>query len=125
MLAAHKDAAQHVRINVEPDNLKAWLIKLFIGGLRKSIGQENWDKYFIVRRGVSEEIREAIGVLNSKVGYVYLLDRDCRIRWAGSGYAEGHEKEGLAKGMLRLLEEEKAKPKQSTTAPKTVAAEKA
>lgn len=85
--------------------MKAWIIQLFAGPLRKQVGKENWDKYFIVRRGISDEIRETIGLLNSKVGYVYLVDKDCRIRWAGSGLAEPEERQGLAKGVQRLLDE--------------------
>ena len=46
-----------------------------------------------------------MGLLNSRVGYVYLLDARCRIRWAGSGRAEGGEREGLVRGVGRLLEE--------------------
>lgn len=61
----------------------------------------------MVKRGMTNEIRDAIGLLNSKVGYVYLLDGKCRIRWAGSGICEGDEKEGLAKGVRRLIEEAK------------------
>jgi ATPase complex subunit ATP10 len=101
--AGHR--AQLVQINVEEDVLKWWIIRLFMRGLRRGVGEPNWDKYFIVRRGISDEIREAIGLLNSKVGYTYLVDKDCRIRWAGSGPGEPEEKEGLVKGVQRLLEE--------------------
>ncbi|KAI0136995.1 ATP10 protein-domain-containing protein [Xylariales sp. AK1849] len=111
-LGVHKEKAQLVQVNVEEDGLKAFLIRMFMGGLRKSVGEENWGRYFLVRKGVSDQVREGIGALNSKVGYVYLLDKECRIRWAGSGYAEDHERIGLVKGVLRLLEEGKAvKPK--------------
>ncbi|KAI1845592.1 hypothetical protein JX265_010479 [Neoarthrinium moseri] len=116
LLQDNTDKAQHVQINIEGDRLKAFLIKLFMGGLRKSVGEANWGKYFLVRKGVSDELKEAIGLLNSKVGYVYLVDSQCRIRWAGSGYAEDHERSGLVKGVQRLLEEEKsAKPRVKTT----------
>lgn len=107
LLEENEGKAQHVHINIEEDGLKAFLIRLFIGGLRKRVGEANWDRYFVVRRGVSDQVREAIGLLNSKVGYVYLLDGNCRIRWAGSGYAEDHERTGLARGLTRLLEEQK------------------
>lgn len=107
LLEDNKDMAQHVQINVEEDALKAMLIKLFLGSLRKRAGEDNWDKYFVVRKGVSNEVREAIGLLNSKVGYVYLVDGECRIRWAGSGYAEDYERVGLIKGLQRLLIEER------------------
>ncbi|KAI2638165.1 ATP10 protein-domain-containing protein [Xylaria nigripes] len=103
--------AQYVRINVEEDPLKAFLIRLWMGSLRRQVGaEENFERYFLVRKGISDEIREAIGLLNSKVGYTYLVDTDCRIRWAGSGTSEDHEREGLVKGLQRLLlEETKAK----------------
>lgn len=103
LLGEHKDLCQHVRINVEDDGLKRMLIKLFKGGIRREIGEPNWGKYFIVKNALSDEIRENVGLLNSKVGYVYLVDGQCRIRWAGSGEAQDDEKEGLAKALQRLI----------------------
>lgn len=97
--------AQIVQVNVEEDTLKAWLIRLFMGSLRARISKEDWGKYFLVRKGITTDIRESIGLLNSKVGYTYLVDHKCRIRWAGSGDADPGEKEGLVKGLNRLLEE--------------------
>jgi ATPase complex subunit ATP10 len=105
VLGANAGRAQLVQVNVEEDMLKAWLIRLFMGSLRRKVGKENWDKYFIVRRGISDEIRESIGLLNSKVGYTYLVDHQCRIRWAGSGPAEPEEREGMVKGLQRILSE--------------------
>lgn len=110
LLSEHKDLCQHVRINVEDDGLKRMLIKLFKGSIRREIGEPNWGKYFIVKNALSDEIRENVGLLNSKVGYVYLVDSQCRIRWAGSGEAQDDEKEGLAKGLQRLILE-KTEPK--------------
>ncbi|KAF8867290.1 hypothetical protein BDZ45DRAFT_710258 [Acephala macrosclerotiorum] len=101
--------AQLVQINVEENWLKAWLIRVFMGGLRKRLGEDNWHRYFLVRRGITDELRENVGLLNSKVGYTYLLDGDCRIRWAASGPSEGDEKESLVKGARRLIEDQRAK----------------
>ncbi|KAI0008037.1 ATP10 protein-domain-containing protein [Xylariaceae sp. FL0662B] len=111
VLARHPDRAQLVRINVEDNKFKTWLIGLFMGSIRKQVGEANWERYFIVRNAPSEDIRERIGFLNSKVGYVYLLDSQCRIRWAGSGPSEDHEREGLVKGLQRLLDEKENGPK--------------
>ncbi|KAM7188848.1 mitochondrial ATPase [Rhypophila sp. PSN 637] len=99
--------AQIVQVNVEEETLKAWIVRLFMGSLRGKIKKEDWGKYFLVRKGLTNEIKESIGVLNSKVGYTYLVDHQCRIRWAGSGDADPEEKEGLVKGLNRLLEEMK------------------
>ncbi|KAK4227225.1 mitochondrial ATPase [Podospora fimiseda] len=101
--------AQLIHINVEEDPLKYWLVRLFSGSIKRKIGRENWDKYFLVKKGISDEIRESIGLLNSKVGYVYLVDHECRIRWAASGDAELGEPEGLIRGVGRILEEIKEK----------------
>ncbi len=105
LLAGSAGRAQLVQVNVEEDMLKAWLVRMFTGSLRRRVGKENWDRYFLVRRGISDEIRESVGLLNSKVGYTYLVDHQCRIRWAGSGSADPGEKEGLVKGMQRILSE--------------------
>lgn len=101
--------AQIVQINVEENAMKAWIIKFFTNSLRKRVGKENLGRYFLVRKGLTAEIRENIGLLNSKVGYTYLLDGQCKIRWAGSGNNEGDEKESLVTGTRRLIEERKAK----------------
>ncbi|KAI0508392.1 ATP10 protein-domain-containing protein [Xylaria bambusicola] len=115
IIAQSGGRAQHVRINIEENPLKAFLIKLWMGNIRRQVGgEENFGRYFLVRKGVSEEIREGIGLLNSKVGYTYLLDPDCRIRWAGSGPSEDHEREGLVKGLERLLAEKASNMKKRT-----------
>ena len=97
--------AQMVDINIEENSVKAWIIALFQWRLRASRPKEDWEKYFVVRKGVSERIRETIGLLNGRVGYVYLVDQDCKIRWAGSGDAEGTEMEDLNRGFNKLLSE--------------------
>jgi mitochondrial ATPase complex subunit ATP10 len=99
--------AQMVQINMEDNSMKAMMIRLFKWSLRKRIGEANWGQYFLVTRGITDEIKDAIGLLNSKVGYTYLLDGNCKIRWAGSGICEGDEKEGLVKGTRRLIKEAK------------------
>jgi len=107
--------AQMVQINVEENALKAMIVKLFMPGLRKRLGVDNWGRYFLVRKGISDQIRDAVGLLNSKVGYTYLLDGECKIRWAGSGPCEGDEKEGLVRSTRRLIEEVKTKRKEKPT----------
>jgi ATPase complex subunit ATP10 len=46
-----------------------------------------------------------------------LLDGECRIRWAGSGPSQADEREGLVKGVRKLVEDLKVKRKQSALAP--------
>ncbi|KAF4581116.1 ATPase assembly factor ATP10, mitochondria [Ophiocordyceps camponoti-floridani] len=95
--------AQLVRVNYEDNAVKAWLVSLFRGSLRRRFAEGDWHKYFLVRRGITEEMREAVGLLNAKVGYVYLVDHLCRIRWAGSGQCLPDERESLVKGLGNLV----------------------
>ncbi|KIE03113.1 ATPase assembly factor ATP10, mitochondria, partial [Metarhizium majus ARSEF 297] len=105
VLDKNGDFAQVININYEDNRGKAWLVKLFRGSLRKRFPEKDWDKYFLVQRGITDDIRESIGLLNSKVGYTYLVDHHCRIRWAGSGPSHPEENASLAKGLARLVEE--------------------
>ncbi|KAF2120787.1 ATP10 protein-domain-containing protein [Lophiotrema nucula] len=105
LLEKNKDIAQAIDVNVEENMAKRWLTALFHWRLRKSMFEEEWGKYFIVKKGVNQAIREAIGCLNGRVGYVYLLDQNCRIRWAGSGDAEAEEIESLNRGLGKLIDE--------------------
>jgi ATPase complex subunit ATP10 len=102
---------QRVDVNVQGDWVRSLLVRTFKGRLRRSMPEEQWERYFMVKlardvgRGLTEDVRDAMGFLNSQIGYVYLLDTECRIRWAGSGHAWKGEVEGLNVGIRRLLEE--------------------
>lgn len=111
ILSQNKDVFQRVDINIQGDVGRAWLVKLFSWRLRNTIPEESWDKYFKVklprdvRPGLTDDVRDAMGFLNTQVGYVYLVDEDCKIRWAGSGHAWPGEVDNLNSGIKRLLEE--------------------
>ena len=42
-----------------------------------------------------EYLREPLGIGNRHVGYVYLVDADMKVRWAGGGLALKEEAESL------------------------------
>ncbi|KAK8149251.1 Mitochondrial ATPase complex subunit atp10 [Beauveria asiatica] len=117
--------AQVVRVNYEDNAGKAWLVRLFMGALRRRLPEHEWDKYFLVRRGVTDHIRECIGLLNSKVGYTYLVDQHCRVRWAASGNGSPDEVEGLNRGLVRLVEGIEAEALLPSTAREPVPGRKA
>jgi ATPase complex subunit ATP10 len=104
---------QRVDVNIQGDWMRALLVKLFRGRLRKTIPETRWDRYFMIklprdiRLGLTDDIRDAMGFLNSQVGYVYLVDSSCKIRWAGSGHAWEGEVEGLNAAVHRLIQEER------------------
>lgn len=103
------EGLQRVWINIEENWMRAGLIRMFLGSSKKGKSGEEWGRSFMVRRGVSDDVRDNIGMANGKVGYVYLVDGNCKIRWAGSGDAEIGEREGLA-GVARRLVESSRKP---------------
>lgn len=100
--------AQRIEINLEENAFRAWLVRVFMWRMRRMLAKEQHRRYFLVRRGVTDVLKEAVGMMNTKVGYVYLLDEECRIRWAGSGPAEGGELDALNNGLRKLIEERKA-----------------
>lgn len=107
VLAQSNRRAQLVRVNIEDSStLKWWILQVCRPALRGQVPEVDWDKYFMVKRGITNDMRESIGYLNSKVGYVYLVDSNCRIRWAGCGPAQPDEVKSLANGLVKLLEEQ-------------------
>lgn len=104
LLKAQPPSIQKVEINVEETRGRAALVWMFARGLRKIRMSDDWGRYFVVRRGLTEDVRMDMGYVNGKVGYVYLVDWDCRIRWAGSGEAARGEKAGMVASAKRLLD---------------------
>jgi len=113
--AARPDtSAQLVEINHEPNLLKNWILRLFSYRLRGERTRAQWGRYFVVRKGLGEDLRDALAIMNQRVGYVYLLDAQCRVRWAGSAVASTKEKQDMVKGLRRLLQEAAASVSSST-----------
>lgn len=112
MIEESNGRIQRVDINLQGDWIRALLVKLFSGRLRKMVPEDRWNRYFMIklprdiRRGLTDDVRDAMGLLNSQVGYVYLVDSSCKIRWAGSGHAWEGEVEGLNAAVQRLVQEE-------------------
>lgn len=105
VLEEAEDVAQLVEINREENYLKWYLLQFFRRNLRKERSLDQQGRYFMVRRGVSEVMKEALGLINDKTGYVYLVDHECKIRWAGSALAEPKEKESMVRGLKWLTRE--------------------
>ncbi|TEB34348.1 hypothetical protein FA13DRAFT_82020 [Coprinellus micaceus] len=72
---------QYLQVNLQENVLKAFLVNLFVRQLREAVPRELHDTYLISTQNM-EYIREPLGMTNSQVGYVYLVDENLRIRWA-------------------------------------------
>ncbi|KAL1954474.1 hypothetical protein VTO42DRAFT_1150 [Malbranchea cinnamomea] len=114
--------AQRVELNVEQNWLKAWLVRIFMGRLRRKYPREQHGKYFLVTKGFTRTLQEQIGMMNRMVGYVYLLDDACKIRWAGSSVALPDELTSLNNGLRKLINQKKSVT--SSTAPSELTIER-
>ncbi|CAH7668057.1 ATPase assembly factor ATP10 [Phakopsora pachyrhizi] len=101
MMAGEKNL-QLVRLNIQENPLKSWLVSLFLNNLRKSVPAHQHSKYLISNQNL-EYIREPLGMVNQLLGYVYLVDWNRKVRWAGCGFATAAEMRGLFGGTRALL----------------------
>ena len=58
-----------------------------------------------------EYVREQLGMTNSKVGYVYLIDENLKVRWGGCADAMAEETQALESCTGVLLRRLEKKPK--------------
>lgn len=98
--------SQIVDINIPQNWLKGFFVKLSQGNIRKLVHSARHDKYFIVPTRVFPfDVKEALLCDNACSGYIYIVDREGKIRWATSGYANDEEIKIMRK-CLKGLENE-------------------
>ena len=95
---------QMVNINIEEQWSKAILVRLSVRWHRKEVPKEEWPNTFMVRKGINDYTRRDLGVPNPRVGHVYVVDQNCKIRWAGCGNANDEERDSLVMAVRRLAE---------------------
>jgi ATPase complex subunit ATP10 len=76
---------------------------MFIPSIQKKVPPHLHPTYLISGQNL-EYVREPMGLTNSKVGYVYLVDEKVRIRWAGCGDAMRDEAQALLDCTAMLLQ---------------------
>lgn len=81
---------QYVQINIQENLLKSLLVKLYINSLR-AVVPANLQPTYLVSSQNMEYVRDPLGMTNSKVGYVYLIDENLKIRWGGCADATQEE----------------------------------
>ncbi|KAF5381328.1 hypothetical protein D9615_008389 [Tricholomella constricta] len=81
---------QYVQVNLQENLLKSLLVKIFISSLRAVVPARLQPTYLVSSQNM-EYVRDALGMTNSKVGYVYLVDENLKIRWGGCADATPEE----------------------------------
>ncbi|KAI9728641.1 MAG: Mitochondrial ATPase complex subunit atp10 [Chrysothrix sp. TS-e1954] len=99
------EVIQRAFINNEENVLRAAVVRMYFYRLRRMFPAKEWGRHWLNKRGLSMELRDCLDMWNHKVGYVYLLDGDCKIRWAGNGPAYEEERQSLVRCVKRLCEE--------------------
>jgi ATPase complex subunit ATP10 len=101
-----EDGFQIVDVNVPDSFVKEIFVKMFLRKLRNSFADgSRHARYFISRAGVTKSLRKSIDADNMYGGYLYLVDRNCKIRWAACGIATPDEKTNLWKFIEALKKE--------------------
>lgn len=72
---------------------------------------------FILCMGIQEYVREPLGMTNSRIGYVYLVDENMKIRWAACADAKKEEEEALIRCAGVLLNRHKRPSSTQTSSP--------
>jgi len=67
--------------------------------------------------GTQEYVREPLGMTNSRIGYVYLVDENLKIRWAACADAKKEEEEALIRCTGVLLNRHKRHSSKRTSHP--------
>lgn len=101
---------QFIQINLQENLLKSFLVNLFANSLRNVVPPSLQANYLVSSQNM-EYVREPLGMTNSKVGYVYLIDENLRIRWGGCADATAEESQALESCTGVLLKRLEKKPK--------------
>lgn len=98
---------QVVDINIPENFAKEFILKMFFNKIKAQFrNPDRANRYLIAtRKGVTKEVRAAIHLENKYAGYVYVVDKDCKIRWAACGHALDEERDSLWRVIASLKKE--------------------
>ncbi|KAH8929657.1 hypothetical protein BT69DRAFT_125135 [Atractiella rhizophila] len=94
---------QYIQINLQENVLRSFVVSMFLSNLRRQVPEKHQASYLLSHQNM-EYIREPLGLMNKYVGYVYLVDPACKVRWAASAFATEEESKGLMECIRVLLQ---------------------
>jgi len=92
-----------VQINLQENMFKSALVSLSKSHIRK-LTPHKWHDTYIHSSQNMEMLRKPLGFENKHLGFVYLLDENVKVRWAGCGVAKTEESVALMNCTRSLLE---------------------
>ncbi|KAK7208578.1 ATP10 protein-domain-containing protein [Myxozyma melibiosi] len=109
---------QTVDITVPDRKVNKWISKFFAFRTRRKLPKSRHDLFFYAQP-LPDQLSHAIGQVNKYTGYVYIVDGDCKIRWAACAKAMEEEKESFRKCLKGVVAEHKVRlRKSSSSSPK-------
>ncbi|KAG0314638.1 Mitochondrial ATPase complex subunit atp10 [Dissophora globulifera] len=94
---------QLVELNIQENPLKAGLVRMMVPFVRKSIPEPRHANYVLHYKSIGH-LKDPLSMQNSYLGYVFLVDSNCKIRWGAHGKATEAELKTLLESVQRLSE---------------------
>lgn len=92
---------QLVEINVAEKLFNILMLRLFTWRIRSQLTEARQANYYL-KYGSLEAIREKLAMVNSLIGYVFLVDKDLKVRWYANGEATPNEIQSMKAIVTRL-----------------------
>ncbi|KAG9011440.1 Mitochondrial ATPase complex subunit atp10 [Tulasnella sp. 427] len=92
-----------VQINLQENLLKSAIVSLSKSSIKRTIPKEFHETYIHSSQNM-EMLRKPLGFENKHLGFVYLVDENLKVRWAGCGYAKEEEGYYLMELTNKLLQ---------------------
>ncbi|KFH61955.1 hypothetical protein MVEG_12109 [Podila verticillata NRRL 6337] len=94
---------QLVELNIQENPLKAGLVRMMVPFVKKTLPEERHTNYILHYKSI-KHLKEPLSMQNSYLGYVFLIDGNCKIRWGAHGPALEAEVKTLLDSVQRLSE---------------------
>ncbi|KAG0255191.1 Mitochondrial ATPase complex subunit atp10 [Mortierella polycephala] len=102
--AEHKSPkVQLVELNIQENPLKAGLVRMMVPFVKKTIPKERHANYILHYKSI-RHLKDPLSMQNSYLGYVFLVDSNCKIRWGAHGKGTETEIKTLLDSVRKLSE---------------------
>ncbi|KAF9278778.1 Mitochondrial ATPase complex subunit atp10 [Mortierella alpina] len=102
-MSAKDSKVQLVELNIQENPLKAGLVRMMVPFVKKTIPENRHANYILHYKSI-KHLRDPLSMQNSYLGYVFLVDSNCKIRWGAHGAGTEEEIKTLLDSVQRLSE---------------------
>ncbi|KAF9124097.1 Mitochondrial ATPase complex subunit atp10 [Mortierella sp. 14UC] len=99
----NSNKVQLVELNIQENPLKAGLVRMMVPFVKKTIPEERHANYVLHYKSI-KHLKDPLSMQNSYLGYVFLVDSNCKIRWGAHGPASEAEVKTLLESVQKLSE---------------------